>query len=371
MVSSPAEPVRPVYEPGDGPPAGGLRLCARGAGDGAPEPDESIPGTGRAAGPGGAATAVAEFAVARPERADDDRQVPTVVVVGSASRDLDDRDPRGWRLGGGASYGALTLARIGLSVGVVLGVDAEAAAAAELGLLRSAGAELHLVRLPRGPVFRVGAAPTGRLLRCEEAGGPLPVAALPPASRAARAWYLAPIADELPDGWAAIAPGAIVALGWQGLLRQLERGSQVRPRPAGPRAIVRRADLVSASIEDLEPGTDLRALLRLLRTGTLCTLTRGERGGLAIAARPGAPRILRYPALPAPAVVDATGAGDAFLAGLLAARIVPELAGGTVQLAGALRFAAAVGAAHVAGAGLASVPTLAAVRDVLRRSTSR
>ena len=29
--------------------------------------------------------------------------VPTVVVVGSASRDLTDEDPRGWRLGGGVS----------------------------------------------------------------------------------------------------------------------------------------------------------------------------------------------------------------------------------------------------------------------------
>ena len=33
---------------------------------------------------------------------------PVVVVVGAASRDLVDDDPRGWRLGGGVSYAALT-----------------------------------------------------------------------------------------------------------------------------------------------------------------------------------------------------------------------------------------------------------------------
>ncbi len=39
---------------------------------------------------------------------------PDVVVVGSACRDLVEDDPRGWRLGGGASYSALAFARLGL-----------------------------------------------------------------------------------------------------------------------------------------------------------------------------------------------------------------------------------------------------------------
>ena len=37
-------------------------------------------------------------------------EVPAVVVVGAACRDLVDDDERGWRLGGGASYSALALA---------------------------------------------------------------------------------------------------------------------------------------------------------------------------------------------------------------------------------------------------------------------
>jgi sugar/nucleoside kinase (ribokinase family) len=314
------------------------------------------------------AAPVADPHAAQPEQAPADEPAPQVVVVGAASRDVDAGDERGWRLGGGATYGALVLARLGLRVGVVLGVDAPAARAHELDLLREAGAELRLVRLPAGPVFQLEETAAGRALRCEDPGGPLPVAALPSAWRAAPAWYLAPVADELPDGWAAIPPGAVVALGWQGLLRDLERGALVRPRPARPRALLRRADLVSVSAEDLDPASDLRGLLRLLRAGTLCTFTRGARGGIAFTVRPGSPRMRQFPAVRTVTAVDATGAGDAFLAALLAARVVPALAGRQPHLEAALRFAATVAATHVGATGLGGVPTLAEVQEALRQS---
>ena len=56
--------------------------------------------------------------------------VPAVVVVGAACRDLVDDDERGWRLGGGASYSALALARLGISVGALVVADELAAASA-------------------------------------------------------------------------------------------------------------------------------------------------------------------------------------------------------------------------------------------------
>ena len=57
----------------------------------------------------------------------EDRSVPDVVVVGAAARDIAPGDPRGWRLGGGVTFGALAMARLGIRTGVVIGLDALAA----------------------------------------------------------------------------------------------------------------------------------------------------------------------------------------------------------------------------------------------------
>src|SRR4051794_26703774 len=78
---------------------------------------------------------------------------PEVVVVGAACRDLVDDDPRGWRLGGGASYAALALARLGLRVGALLVADEKAARSTELRLVREAGVDLTFVPGARGPIF--------------------------------------------------------------------------------------------------------------------------------------------------------------------------------------------------------------------------
>jgi hypothetical protein len=80
-------------------------------------------------------------------------QTPDVVIVGAATRDIVESDPRGWMLGGGVTFGALALARLGLRTGVVLGLDAEAATARELELIRDAGAQIIEVPLANGPIF--------------------------------------------------------------------------------------------------------------------------------------------------------------------------------------------------------------------------
>ena len=73
---------------------------------------------------------------------------PEVVVVGAAARDIAEDDPRGWRLGGGVTYSALTTARLGLRTAALIGVDDEAATATELDLLAIRGAEIQLVPSP-------------------------------------------------------------------------------------------------------------------------------------------------------------------------------------------------------------------------------
>src|SRR5258706_14017300 len=107
-----------------------------------------------------------------------------VIVVGAAAGDIVDDDPRGWRLGGGVSYSALTTARLGLRTGAIVGVDAEAATASELDLLREAGVDVHLVPLEHGPIFVNIERPEGRPQPCADPSDPVPVTAVPDAWRA-------------------------------------------------------------------------------------------------------------------------------------------------------------------------------------------
>lgn len=291
-----------------------------------------------------------------------------VVIVGSAARDLADADPRGWRLGGGVSYSALTTARLGLPTAAIVGVDAEASGAAELDLLRDAGVEVHLVPLDHGPVFVNIERPDGRLQLCGDRSDPVPTASVPATWRAAPGWILAPVAAELPPAWANVpAPEALVAVGWQGLLRELEAGQPVRHVAPRPDPIIRRADLVGLSRDDVERGTSLADLYGLLRRGASLAVTQGDRGGLVVHGAHGdhdaALELRHYPAVPSRAAVDPTGAGDVFLAALAAARIEPRLVGGRIGQGFDLLLAAAAASLVLEGPGILGVPTRDAVRQ--------
>jgi len=312
---------------------------------------------------------------------DDFASGPTVVAVGAAARDLVDDDPRGWRLGGGVSYSALTTARLGLPTGAIVGVDETASTASELDMLREAGVEVHLVRLDHGPVFENIERPEGRLQLCGGASDSVPADVVPPAWRNAPGWILAPVAGELPAGWAdAPRSEAFVAVGWQGLLRELVAGEAVRHVAPGPDPIIRRADLVGLSRDDVDRDMALADLYALLRRGASLAVTQGDRGGLvahgAHGDRDAALELRHYPAVPSHATVDPTGAGDVFLAALAAARIEPRLVGGRLSQGFDLLLAAAAASLVLEGSGLEGVPTRDDVRirmgeAVQRRAAAR
>lgn len=295
---------------------------------------------------------------------------PDVVHVGTASRDVTEDDPRGWRLGGGVTYCALTTARLGLRTAAVVGVDPEASAAPELDLLRAAGVEIRLVPLEHGPVFRNLETPSGRIQTCLDAGVALPVPAMPEAWAAAPAWVLAPVAGEVGDAWLAAVPaGAFVAIGWQGLLRVLAPGERVARRPPGVSRLIRRADLVGVSHHDVDPQTRLETLAALLRPGARLLVTQGHEGGLLVTVVAGGiDGGLRYRPIRTSREVDPTGAGDTFLAALVATVVSPGLGeAGSPRGELDLRFAAAAGSLIVEGPGLAGVPDRAAVLERLLR----
>jgi sugar/nucleoside kinase (ribokinase family) len=287
---------------------------------------------------------------------------PRVLVAGAASRDLTDADRRGWRLGGAVSYGSLALARLGIPVRALVGADAQAAEATELDVLREAGVEVALAPLAHGPVFENIEQPGGRRQRCVSTADQVRSDAMPePWRHGTAALFLSPVAGELGEEWASV-PAPVVALGWQGLLRRLVAGEDVARVAPAPHPLLAIADLVALSIDDIDAGVRLSELVDLVRPASTLVVTRGDRGGTVLVSRRPARSTLRaYPAIPSNGVIDATGAGDVFLAALLAAAIDGERLGAST-LADRIAFAAAAGSLAVEGPGLAGVPALAAVR---------
>jgi sugar/nucleoside kinase (ribokinase family) len=288
-----------------------------------------------------------------------------VVHVGAACRDVAPDDPRGWRLGGGVTYAALTTARLGLTTAAVIGVDATTADSPELGILRSAGVDLLAVPLSEGPVFHNVETPGGRQQTAVEVGVPVPLTPVPDSWREASAWSFTPVAGELDDAWLdPVGPSALVSVAWQGMLRRLSAGQRVERRAPEARGLLRRADLVGVSQDDVDGSTTIESLAGYLHTGARLLVTQGPRGGLLVAVGSDGPTAaLRYLPTEADHEVDPTGAGDTFLAALLVATIRPSSIGVLRRRVGAdLRFAAAAGSLAVEDIGLAGVPALPAVR---------
>ncbi len=304
------------------------------------------------------------------------RPTVEVVHVGSAARDIAPDDPRGWRLGGGVMYASLATARLGLRTAAVVGVDEPASTASELDALRAAGVDLLLVRLPQSPVFHNTETPAGRVQIAVAPGVPLEPVPLPESWQAAPGWSLVPVAGEVGDAWLGSIPdAATVAVGWQGMLRTLAAGQRVERRPPTPSALIARADLVGVSHHDVAPSTRLADLAAFLSPGARLLITQGDRGGLLVADDPAGPlQVLRYLPTRTDGEVDPTGAGDTFLAALLATAVRPSVTRPRVRRSNGsdLRFAAAAGSLAVEGIGLAGVPDLPAVlgrraRERIRR----
>ncbi len=297
---------------------------------------------------------------------------PRIIIVGSAARDIDESDPRGWRLGGGVTYGALLLGRVGIPTTALIGLDRQAAEAHELGLLRDAGVDVVAVPLEHGPVFHNVEAPGGRQQTVIDASDPVPTEAATDAIRgSACAWLFAPVADEVPDSWADVPRGgSFVALGWQGLLRELTPGASVVHRSPGHHPLVRRANLVAASAQEMPRQRSLSEIGSLLSADAELLITKGRRGGATVGPD-GRMRIV-YAPVPARVALDPTGAGDVMLAALVAALVATGAHDEkpTRSRGRHLRFAATAASLLVEQPGLNAVPSRAQIRDRLATSDS-
>jgi len=284
---------------------------------------------------------------------------PAVVVIGAACRDLVDEDERGWRLGGGASYSALTLARLGLRVGALVVADELAAGSSELAMLRAAGVDVRVVPDTKGPVFINTETPTGRIQRTPQVSDPVDPAALPDAWRSAAAWMFAPVAAEVTEAWADVPPpDALVAVGWQGLLRVLRPGGPVHHRSPGPLRVIRRADLIGVGRDDVDDATTPADLAAFARPGATLLLTDGVHGGHAYEVEAGGAIGVarRWRSIAIGTYVDPVGAGDTFLAGVFAARVDPSITASWTRDDPDLRLGAACASLIMEGPGMYGVP---------------
>jgi sugar/nucleoside kinase (ribokinase family) len=297
-----------------------------------------------------------------------------LLVVGAATRDIDAGDARGWRLGGGVTYGSLAAARLGMRVQAVIGLDRQALDAPELALLRSAGVELELVPLRRGPVFEIRHTAHGRVLVARQASDPISPAAIPDGGRAAPAVLLAPVAGELGDEWRDFpSPEAIVGLAWQGVYRRLRAGRPIEHTALRPTPLTGRADVAAVSAEDaIAGGAPLAELLP--RAGQQLAVTRGALGALHFqrvgegAGLGSSFRIRTVPAVAPSARSDATGAGDVFLAAWMAAMLAHRSTMPGAMAWPSLAVAAATASLAAEAQGLEGLPNLQAVcRRLLRQ----
>jgi len=270
------------------------------------------------------------------------------LAIGHTARD-EFADGR-WRFGGSALYGAATAAKLGADVTLVT-----RAGPTERGALETLCGELGITLrvLPSRVTTTFGFtydAAGNRTLRLLARAAPITRADVGRAARAPKAVLLGSIACELDASLFAPWSGAKRVLAAQGMLRSFAKDGTVQAaRWRHYASLLPKVDAVVVSEEDHAEDS---AWLPF----TTVVVTQAERGS-DLHAR-GATTHVR--AFAVPAVVDQTGAGDAFAASLALA-----LAEG-LDLVAAATFASAAASFAVEGLGMARLADRARVRARMR-----
>ena len=280
---------------------------------------------------------------------------PDFLVVGYALQDLvSDADPPEWRLGGAVAYASSLAGSLGLRTAVIT----------------SAGGDMEFDRLLPGIECRVVPGEhTTRFRNVYERGyrrQAVPQRAsvtlgpehLPDDWRDAGIVLLGPVVGEVATDLAGCFPDALVGVGAQGFLRELDADQTVRPLPpdrwdAGP--VLRDADVLFVSDEDVTSAAAPAAIERWRRLVDVVAFTSGDQGA-DVYQRGEARHIGAFPA----STVDLTGAGDVFAAAFLIRFRETD------DVSEAARFAACAASFVVEAEGLEGTPTRDQIEQRLR-----
>ena len=279
-----------------------------------------------------------------------------LVTIGHAARDEFEGDPE-WRIGGTATYAAAAAACLGDRVALLTRVGPHererlAKRCSELGI------ELHALESEVTTTFSFRYVDGRRKLRLKARAKAIGASAIPAELRETRSVVLASIAHEIEpsvfDAYAEV-PRVLAA---QGYLRSWDADGTIRRREwDDAHALLERVSVAVVSEEDIE--SDFELARGWAKTAPVI-VTLAERG--AIVLRGG--REVEVGGFPADEVVDQTGAGDAFCAGLALA-----LADGD-ELEAAARFANAVASFAVEGVGTIALAPREKVQARMQRHSS-
>jgi len=274
------------------------------------------------------------------------------LAIGHVARDEFEGEPT-WRLGGTALYAAATAARLGTTTALVTRVGPDERPALEERCAQL-GIALHALPSSATTTFAFRYVEGRRFMRLRARAKGISPGDVPAAWRAARAVVLGSIAHELDRTlFGKTAPRATVLVA-QGYLREWSADGAITPRSWDDAEDI--VPLVSAVVlsEDDVAG-DLSAPRRWSRNGRVY-VTLAERGVLVLDRG----TETTVPGYPVERVVDPTGAGDAFAAGLAIA-----LADGRAPDECA-RFANAVASFAVEDVGMAGLADRARVDARMR-----
>lgn len=230
------------------------------------------------------------------------------LAIGHIARDEFEGEPT-WRLGGTALYAAATAARLGTPAALVTRVGPIERPALEERCAHL-GITLHALPSSTTTTFAFRYVEGRRLMRLKSRARGISPSDVPPEWRGARAVVLGSVAHELDRSlFGTTSPTATVLVA-QGYLREWAADGAIQPRPwDDAHEIVPFVSAVVLSEDDV--AGDLSAPRRWARSGRVY-VTLAERGVLVLDR--GAEKTV--PGYPVQRVVDPTGAGDAFAAGL-------------------------------------------------------
>ena len=258
------------------------------------------------------------------------------LVIGHITRDL---TPNGPRLGGTASYAAMTAKALGLRVGIVTswGVDVPQTALRHIQIINYAA--------DHSSTFENIYTAEGRIQIIHHLAAPLDYHLIPEPWRTAPIVHLGPVAREVEPGLVRRFPNSLVGLTPQGWLRSWDDKGRISPAE-WPEAsfMLQNASVAVLSIEDL--AGDENRIEEFATASRILVITEGSAGARVY--WNGDVRRLRAPVVNE---VEATGAGDIFAAAFFT-RLYS-----TRDPWEAARFATYLSSFSVTRTGLASIPT--------------